>query len=220
MKKVYFTKKIVLIILTVILLLLLLSNYIKTTDKNTTNIFKDREKSLDEKLFSEKDDHKASKNKAHDLLDKNSNKKEKQKIENIALIEELKDPFELNEKTTAKTTANENQLLSNQQLYSNSENNAKIEKNKVLNLDKSESEENNKSSAEPKFLNNIQFPFELLGIIKNKNNSSALFLYQGKNVLKEETDEIDIFKIEKINKKEIILSFKDQKTRLHLWEAE
>lgn len=216
MKKVYFTKKIVLIILTVILLLLLLSNYIKTTDKNTTNIFKDREKSLDEKLFSEKDDHKASKNKAHDLLDKNSNKKEKQKIENIALIEELKDPFAANE----KATANGNQLLSNQQLYSNSENNDKIEKNKVLNLDKSESEENNKSSAEPKFSNNIQFPFELLGIIKNKNNSSALFLYQGKNVLKEETDEIDIFKIEKINKKEIILSFKDQKTRLHLWEAE
>jgi hypothetical protein len=35
------------------------------------------------------------------------------------------------------------------------------------------------------------------------NNSSALFRYQGKNVLKEEKDKIDIFKIEKINKKEI-----------------
>jgi len=69
-------------------------------------------------------------------------------------------------------------------------------------------------------LQKIKLPFKLLGIIKNENSASALFLYQGKNILKQEKDKIDIFKIEAIKKQEITISYQNETIKISLWKEE
>lgn len=74
--------------------------------------------------------------------------------------------------------------------------------------------------TEKEIFKELKLPFELLGIIKNKNNSAALILYQGKKVLKKESEMIDIFMIEKIFNKSLIISYQNQQKKLKLWEEQ
>ena len=90
-------------------------------------------------------------------------------------------------------------------------------KSKIKAETKSENITKTKIKAE-KSIKEFRLPFKLLGIIKNADNSSALFLYQGQNILKKEKEKIDIFKVEEINNKNLIISCQDQRRKIHLWE--
>ncbi|MGM0500066.1 MAG: hypothetical protein ACQERL_07675, partial [Bacillota bacterium] len=80
--------------------------------------------------------------------------------------------------------------------------------------------ENSDQKEYNKFDKSIKLPFKLLGIIKNKDNSAALFLYQGQNISRKENETIDIFKIEEINNKNISLTYQNQRRVIKLWEEE
>jgi hypothetical protein len=231
MKELLKNKKLILIILSLILLLILYSNYIKTRE-------------IELGILAEETFQQESPTKKKEIL--KTKKEAENKIESIALIKEIKDPFQKdapkneNETASAEKTAKTKQLKINKKdelIY--------LEKNIIAEeiIDKREkspgsnkaqpelSKEsaalvnkertfNSKEAALNQKLKNIRLPFKLLGIIKNKSNSSALFLYQGQHILKEEKERIDIFKIEEINNKNIILSYQNQKKSLHLWEGE
>jgi hypothetical protein len=63
----------------------------------------------------------------------------------------------------------------------------------------------------------IEIPFSLLGIIKNKNTSAALLAYQGKVIKKSEGENIENFQIEKIKKEMIVLAYDDFKYNQYIW---
>ena len=188
------------------------------------------------------------KNTAPKTVPKKENKSEAAEIKTIVLIDEIKDPFKIkknkseansNEERKEKinNTNNKNDLLKVDRVDEElnlDKNLIFLEKNiiaetlapvsaasKVLavNKDNQNFDKDLNANSKNKNLKNIKVPFKLLGIIKQQEKASALFLYQGQNILKREKDKIDLFKIEEIKNKEIILSYQGQKKRLKLWEV-
>lgn len=236
MKKDFFTKKRLLFILIIFLLLFFLFNYFKTTDLNFISAVNNNEKNtkIVNQLF-EKDNILDSEIKKEDesieIDQKNSD--QAKEIKKVILLKEIRDPFaavksESLSKEKKLVKSNKNKFKINTDLKS-AEGAVCLEKNIITKIKNQkpdiESNLNKKKSdsikTEEKELNlNIKFPFKLLGIIKNNNKSSALFLYQGKNILKRETEKIDIFNIEKINKKDLVLKYENQKIKLKLWRLD
>lgn len=241
MIKILKSKKNILIILSLILFLILFFNYLKTIE--TTD-----HKLSEEKIISNKgpvDQKKIDQKDKKDKKEKEIEEKEieEKEIESIALIKEIKDPFRAEAALKDKAEKVEENLSASKKINLNSKNDLiYLEKNIIadnlidkthnsgsandskLNLkQKSAAAEkqaanNTNEAAVNKNLKNIRLPFKLLGIIKNRDKSSALFFYQGKNLLKKEKEKIDIFKIEKINNKDLIISYQNQRKKLHLWE--
>ncbi len=231
MKEILKNKKLILITLSLVLLLILFSAYIKTRE-------------IELAILAEENFQKEAPTKKKEKL--KTKKEAENKIESIALIKEIKDPFQKdaqknkNEAISAEKTAATKQLKINKKnkliylekniiaenLFDKSEkspgsNKAQPELSKEsAALVSKERTVNSQKDAVQKQLQNIRLPFKLLGIIKNKSNSSALFLYQGQHILKKEKEKIDIFEIETINNKNIILSYQNLKRSLHLWEGD
>jgi len=242
MEKLKLNIKTLLIITAAVFLLFIISIYLKTTVINL-ELFKDSNQPEAEMMLMEKD----KKNENLTKVEKPEEKKEK--IEKIVLLEEITDPFKSTQKPEAsrlnvpndKSENNNLNLHENQDLIllekniiskkiTGSENQFKQKaKNKAetfsesLQIEKEDAAENEKGkkakTAALNRINKIKLPFELLGIIRNKSNAAALFLYQGQNILKNEKDKIDLFKIKKINNKEVILTYQKEELRLQLWEA-
>ncbi|CCU79351.1 hypothetical protein HSACCH_01260 [Halanaerobium saccharolyticum subsp. saccharolyticum DSM 6643] len=235
--KIFSNKKLILILLIIILTIVLLSNYIKTAEISLFELF-NKDEALAESLFFKEEQNKsaavkkakndAETNKAEtkEVAIKNVNKEAK--IESIALISEIKDPFNQKENT-------ENIIQDNKSFNKNTKQDLLfLEKNIIAenlkSLDKGSAQvlkQNQKAGADKdhelketnnKLKQNIKLPFKLLGIIKNKDNSAALFRYQGKNVLKKENEQIDIYKIKEINNKEISLIYQNEIRIIKLWE--
>jgi len=218
MKEILKNKKLILIILSLVLLFILFSAYIKTRETDLAIL---AEENFQQEAPTKKKEKLKTKEEAEN------------KIESIALIKEIKDPFQKdaqknkNEASSAEKTVKTKQLKINKKneliyLEKNIIAEKIIDKRKLSPGSNDSKFELTKNSAAPvkQQFKNIRLPFKLLGIIKNKSNSSALFLYQGKHILKKEKDKIDIFEIDKINNKNIILSYQNQKRSLHLWEGE
>lgn len=223
MKKIVLNKKIILIVLTVILLVILVSNYIKTADHSLLELFNKDKSSAEELLFNEKENEIQSQ--------EIENRAENEEIESIALISEIKDPFAAAaqaEMSTDQIDLNAKNQQGKELIFL--ENNIIAEELKLKNKSAAElfqkeneidSEKIDSAEKKPEeFLEKIKLPFELLGIIKNQNSASALFLYQGENILKQEKDNIDIFKIESIKKQEIIISYQNERLKINLWKEE
>lgn len=221
MDKIFKNKKIILLILSLILLFILTSNYIKTTEVEL-DLISEQENKVNKKELLIKPQKQELKV-----------KKEQEKIESIALIKEIKDPFQLEEKHNKKAEENTAVFDKAKALKINTKKDLLyLEKNIIAeniidenpNMDisaaKKKKSVKTKKSAESneQALKKIRLNFELLGIIRNKSNSAALFLYQGQNVLKKENEKIDMFKIEKITNKSVIISYQNYKRKLHLWE--
>lgn len=239
MKKISLNKKTYLITAAAFFLLLIISIYFKTTATNPVQIFNKSEQSRSELLLTEKDkEKKAAAEAENKSLEKNKNSAEKEaEIENIALVEEIKDPFTAAQKQeenglpqVINKSRNQDLILLEKNIIAETiigaENQAaqkaeaKADTVQIKKETAAEDKKESKGAAAAANLNNIKFPFKLLGIIKNRTNASALLLYQGQNILKKEKDKIDLFQIKKINQKEIILTYQDEEYKLQLWEAE
>jgi len=247
MKKIVLNKKIILIVLTVILLVILVSNYIKTADHSLLELFNKDKSSADELFFNKKKkgeeeekvvQAKNQQRKEEKMLKESKKqaagvkeKAEKKEIKSIALISEIKDPFAIS--AQAETKAAKIELNSKNQQRKELiflEKNIIAEKIKFKDKSAAELFQNDKKNDSVKLdseekkqkeqLQKIKLPFKLLGIIKNENSASALFLYQGKNILKQEKDKIDIFKIEAIKKQEITISYQNETIKISLWKEE
>lgn len=221
MKKIILNKKLVLIILIIILFIILLTNYIKKTDFSLAFLSNKQEKTADEILFKkEKNQSAVEKTDAEVPVEKSNG------IENIALISEIKDPFSQNENKKAKTKENESFTNNTNQKLLVLEKDIVSEKIKSISNDKAEAlNQNQEQNAELKEKNikvspKMKIPFKLLGIVKNDHNSAALFLYQGRNVLKKENEKIDLFKIQKIDNKSIKLSYQNKIKTITIWEED
>ncbi len=240
MKKKISNKKMILIILLIILTIILLSNYIKTAEISLFDFFNKKEKTENSLLFKEEQNEselsKINKKEAEadkikkinekvnevDTVNK-INKTAEAKIESIALISEIKDPFNQKENKIKKENIIKEDQFSNKSSTQNllflekdiiTEKLKPLDKSSAQFLEKAGKNEENKSSdlkeKNNKFIQNIELPFKLLGIIKNNENSRALFLYQGKNIIKKENEKIDIFRIIKINNKEISITYQNK----------
>ena len=248
MKNIKSIKKIILIILTVILLVILLFMYFKSTEIYSFELFTGKEESPGEELLFGKDKViEKTENKDDRSNNDKSNtegrlKLQKAEIKNIALISDIKDPFKINKNEKVKNIKNKNKQDKNPVLNKDllfleskiiSENMTEIKnpknkkpeninlnrpKEKNLNFKQQKNKENEITAAEKEKLKKMKLSFKLIGIIKNKNKASALFLSQGQNILKKEKDKIGLFKIEQIKNKEVLLSYKNQKQRLQLWK--
>lgn len=238
MKKIFSNKKMILIILIIILTIILLSNYIKTAEISLFDFFA-KEPNSKESLFFKNEDKANIIDRANksDTALKNEAKAEvkKDKVESIALISEIKDPF--NPKRNTENKKNKENIIKEDKSFNKDYNQDLLflEKNiiaeKLEPIDKSgvealkpkketDAAENSDQKEYNKFDKSIKLPFELLGIIKNKDNSTALFLYKGQNISRKENETIDIFKIEEINNKNISLTYQNQRRVIKLWEEE
>jgi hypothetical protein len=102
MKKIIKNKKLLLIFLTAILLLILFSNYIKTNEIELKTLFDQENKAGKKELLLEADKKVNDQESAADQIiaaevsigNKNENKVKTKEIEKIALIKEIKDPFQ------------------------------------------------------------------------------------------------------------------------------
>ena len=216
MKNILKNKKLLLLILSVFLLLILFSNYLKTVGLT------------ENKLKKEKIIEKAAPVDKTKIEPKIKDEEKQKEIESIALIKEIKDPFraEIESKEDFKkkredlSAAKKIKLKTEKDLIYLEKNiiaDNTAAKSKIKAETKSENITKTKIKAE-KSIKEFRLPFKLLGIIKNADNSSALFLYQGQNILKKEKEKIDIFKVEEINNKNLIISCQDQRRKIHLWE--
>lgn len=177
---------------------------------------------------------------------KNNKLAKEEAVKRIALISEIKDPFKKEERLNYKLdsqrnesekllkkeaaakidrTQNEQLLLLEKSVFNNNSQAKKLKKSRDIeekvNNDKDDYLKNRELKNEAEQLENIKninLPFKMLGIIKNKNKAAVLFLYKGKKIVKREGDKIDLFQIDKINNKKIVLNYKDQKRILKLWE--
>ena len=215
----------------------------KISGVNTKEFIYEEEKNFENNLNELKDNSVLKLN--HKNREKNSkkSKNEEKEIINIASIDEIKNPFK--EKKIKKT---DNKLEKNKKenINYNRANNSQIlylEKNLIekdflnnnsLNLKDKKSNKNDKlkrekteTKAQQKVIkkntvkNNIlntKLPFKLLGIIKNKNNSTALVYYQGKRMLIKENEFLNKLLIEEINNQSIIISYNEEKRKIKLWE--
>ena len=216
MKNILKNKKLLLLILSVFLLLILFSNYLKTVGLT------------ENKLKKEKIIEKAAPVDKTKIEPKIKDEEKQKEIESIALVKEIKDPFraEIESKEDFKkkredlSAAKKIKLKTEKDLIYLEKNiiaDNTAAKSKIKAETKSENITKTKIKAE-KSIKEFRLPFKLLGIIKNADNSSALFLYQGQNILKKEKEKIDIFKVEEINNKNLIISCQDQRRKIHLWE--
>jgi|GEM_PF-1145589 len=248
MKKIIKNKKLLLIFLTAILLLILFSNYIKTNEIELKTLFDQENKAGKKELLLEADKKVNDQESAADQIiaaevstgNKNENKVKTKEIEKIALVKEIKDPFQAKVEQTSKAGNFEEKSaiadklkidlkedliylernIISENISSSSQKSEEIMQSKIKSGAESELKENskNESAKNRKSLQNIKLPFKLMGIIKNKDNSSALFFYRGQTLLKREEEKIDIFKIEKINNKNLLISYQEKERRLNLWE--
>ncbi|MFN2341349.1 MAG: hypothetical protein ABR547_08785 [Halanaerobium sp.] len=252
MKKIIKNKKLLLIFLTALFLLILLTGYLKTSKIELLAFF-EQENELNSRELPLETDKKVNNSKeAADQIvhseastdSKNENKikpEEKEEIEKIALIKEIKDPFQAVEKPKNKAENFEEESVSAaaelkidlkkdllylekniiaEKLSSETQKSEIIEQSNIK-LDKNEDiEEKNQDQSlkNRESLEDIKLPFKLIGIIKNKENSSALLVYQGQTLLKKEKEKIDNFKIEKINNKDLLISSQGEQRRIHLWK--
>lgn len=233
MKKIFSNKKILLIVLSIVLLVILLSSYIRTKEIDLFNFFGKQEKKEDQFFFKENlrnDEFKKSINQKEsektakkDLeLTKLSAENEKlDKIESIALISEIKDPFIQEKKVNTSTSQNTDQdliFLEKNIVSKELKVSGQNENKNLLKSGKKQVDNDNLQEKKTQLDQNIKIPFQLLGIIKNKDNSTVIFNYQGKKVLKKENEKIDLFVIEKINNNNISLVYKNKVKTLNLWE--
>jgi len=245
MKKILKNKKLLLTVLSVVLLLILFTKYIKTREVNFDLIFEPEDTINQKEIFFENDkknngSQSGEKDKGKEKIKieskKNQKKETEAEIESIALIRDIKDPFQEkadNFKLKAAEAEKQNANTKNKLIYlekniiaeniisKNKE--ADIDNDSIIELDKKSLLETkngrHESNTSERQFKNIKLPFKLLGIIKNRDNSSALFLYQGQNILKKEKENIDIFKIEEINNNNLVLSCENHKRQLYLWEG-
>lgn len=220
MKNILKNKKLLLLILSIFLILILFSNYLKTVGLT------------ENKLKKEKIIEKAAPVDRAKIEPKIKDQEKQKEIESTALIKEIRDPFraEIESKEDSKkeredlAAAKKIKLKTGKDLIY-------LEKNIIADNTAAESKIKADITAKTKYENttktkikaeksikDFRLPFKLLGIIKNADNSSALFLYQGQSILKKEKEKIDIFKIEEINNKNLIISCQDQRRKIHLWE--
>jgi hypothetical protein len=239
-------KKLLLVFLLVVMGLILFSGYIKTTEIELSSIFGHKKISKQKELLFEtekeikKEDMAQKQNINKNKNDLSANLKEKTKIETITLTKEIKDPFKI-----AKSVNNlpeekdknkiENKINETEELMflekniaadliyptQNSEKITESEKKVPNELSLPVSENRNKEKimkTDRQSLENIKLSFKLVGIIKNKTSSSALFLYQNQTLLKKENENIDVFKIEKINNNNLIISYQNEERIIDLWK--
>ena len=243
MKKFNINKKLILFLLIILLGITIFFSYMKISGVNTKEFIYEEEKNFENNSNELKDNSVLKLN--HKNREKNSkkSKNEEKEIINIASIDEIKNPFK--EKKIKKT---DNKLEKNKKenINYNRANNSQIlylEKNLIekdflnnnsLNLKDKKSNKNDKlkrekteTKAQQKVIkkntvkNNIlntKLPFKLLGIIKNKNNSTALVYYQGKRMLIKENEFLNKLLIEEINNQSIIISYNEEKRKIKLWE--
>lgn len=242
----FLNKKSVLIFLLIISLSVLLFNYLSRENSEAKRFILDNEPDqnfVDEKLNRGSRDELNESLKKEDLSSLQNLKKEEaeSKIIKIASLKDIKSPFadkgQLQEKNDLYLSTAEESYLENSSLILErniiAEEIIQSDKRTEINSNNSEAAEkveNNRgekadikaAEAETKLLNlnNIELPFELIGIVKNKDNASALISYQGGKYLKREKEKIDIFEIKEIEKKKIIISWQDQERELRLWEAD
>lgn len=211
MKKLKINKKIVLIILTLVLIISISFNYVKLKGKKSTNLLeKENENQL--KVQSQRKEVAAANLKIKNKnLNLKSNSKAEITVEKLATIKEIKDPFKIdkNNQNSANQDADSTNPINSDELLS-------LEKNIIQQV---KTKHPNKSdNLSPSIEDNLKLDFKLLGIIKNKKQAAALFLYQGKTILKKEKDKISSFEIKNINKKEVILFYQEKEIKLNLWE--
>lgn len=211
MKKLKINKKIVLIILTLVLIISISFNYVKLKGKKSTNLLeKENENQL--KVQSQNKEVAAANLKIKNKnLNLKSNSKAEIPVEKLATIKEIKDPFKIdkNNQNSANQDADSTNPINPDELLSLEKN--IIQQVKTKNPNKSD-------NLSPSIEDNLKLDFKLLGIIKNKKQAAALFLYQGKTILKKEKDKISSFEIKNINKKEVILFYQEKEIKLNLWE--
>ncbi|MFW5736091.1 MAG: hypothetical protein ACOCXB_01910 [Halanaerobium sp.] len=240
MKKISLNKKTYLITAAAVFLILIISIYLKTTATNPVQIFNKGNQSAAEVLPSEKDNENENQAGAENKsLKKNQNSaKQETEIENIALVEQIKDPFTAarkQKKTKRAEVINKNtkskdlillekniiaETITGTENQADQKKEAEADTVQIKKEAAARDEKENDGAAAESNLNNIKLPFKLLGIIKNSRNASALFLYQGQNILKKEKDKIDLFQIKKINKNEIVLTYQKEELKLQVWEDE
>lgn len=239
MKKITLNKKTYLITAAAVFLILIISIYLKTTATNPVQIFNEADQSAAEVLLTEKnkEDETAAEAEKKSLKKNQNSVKKEAEIENIALVEEIKDPFTAARKqketklpqVSNKSSKNQDLILLEKNIIAESliaaenhadqKNEAEADTVQIKKETAADEKESGGAAAESN-LNNIKLPFKLLGIIKNRSSASALFLYQGQNIIKKEKDKIDLFQIKKINKKEIVLTYQKEELKLQLWEVE
>jgi outer membrane biosynthesis protein TonB len=162
--------------------------------------------------------------------------------EKIMKIEELRDPFfpskngeKENSPEKAALIYSESELKADNKESNKKENDVKeiyrekngreTEESGVENENNSKNNQKNDTAAEAESLNGdlkrkiieIEIPFSLLGIIKDNNTAAALFSYNGKVIKKSEGENIENFKIEKINKEMIVLAYDNFKYNQYIW---
>lgn len=220
MKNILKNKKLILLILSVFLILILFSNYLKTVGLT------------ENKLKKEKIIEKAAPVDRAKIEPKIKDQEKQKEIESTALIKEIRDPFRTEIESKEDSKKEREDLAAAKKIkFKTGKDLIYLEKNIIADYTaaeskikaditaktKSENITKTKIKAE-KSIKDFRLPFKLLGIIKNADNSSALFLYQGQSILKKEKEKIDIFKIEEINNKNLIISCQDQRRKIHLWE--
>jgi len=229
MKKIFSNKKIILMILIIILTIILLSNYIKTAEISLFKLFDKQTNSKDSLFFKNQENKSAltekAKNENKDNKDKNNKDTarvyKKDKIERIALISEIKDPFNQKDNQSLNKSYSQDLLFLEKNIIAEKLDHPDKSGAEVLKKnDKNAAEKNLVQKENDKLNKNIELPFKLLGIIKSKDNSAALFLYQGQNISRKEDEKIDRFKIEEINNKNISLTYQNKSRIIKLWEEE
>lgn len=240
-------KKLFLVFLLVVMGLILFSSYIKTTELELSSIFGHKKISKQKELLFEtekeiiKEEIAQKENINENKNDLSANLEEKAKVETITLTKEVKDPFKIaknvndlpkkKDKNKIENKINETEELmfleknitAENLIYptQNSERMIVSEKKAPNELSLPAPENRNKEKiikTDRQSLENIKLPFRLVGIIKNKTSSSALFLYQNQTLLKKENENIDVFKIEKINNNNLIISYQNEERIIDLWK--
>lgn len=233
-------KKIALLILVLLLLFILFSNYLKSSETKSSSVLppSEAEKKLPE-LSKKKENTKNKTQAESEAITAKKKKKDEYFKAEEKVIDSVMDPFkaeknlkniknndDLNRSIFLEGDLNPTADLRGDGLIIEKENTLKsAEKNQ------NESEKNVKKNEEIKLktktvpaekektkrLQNLKLPFELIGIIKNQNNSAVIILYQGRKIIKKEKERIDLFLIEKIKNKSLIISYKKEKKEIKLW---
>lgn len=239
-------KKLLLVFLLVSIGLILFSSYIKTTEVEFSSIFGQKKESKQNELFfeTEKKIKKEEMKQTEDIDNKNNsaaNRKKKTKIESITLIKEIKDPFKTAQMISETAEEKDKKKLENEMnkteelifleknitaenLIPQTKNSKKMTESEKQALNKlappvpEDKEKEEIMTTSSQRLENIRLPFKLLGIIKNKTSSSALFLYQNQTLLKKEKENIDVFRIEKINNNNLTISYQKEERIIYLWK--
>ncbi|MFW5736087.1 MAG: hypothetical protein ACOCXB_01890 [Halanaerobium sp.] len=227
---------------TVVLIIIVFSAYLKSSDFKLSELYQTPEQSENELVFNQEE--KESNQKNQKAVDIEKNKVDsKNEIKELALISEIKDPFKADLESSSRKNPKkkERAKLENEKIKKKIESDQKLLflekniiaekllKNKTAEIDLQTAEtaaddsikNKKREKSQPKKRDNLKMPglsFKLMGIIKNKDCSSALFLYQGQTIIKKEKDSIGGFLIKEIKNKEIIISYQQAEQTVYLWE--